>query len=44
MNEYIAVAIDELSLLGIKEAVLSPGSRSTPLSMWFCEHSEIHTY
>ncbi|MCQ2559663.1 MAG: 2-succinyl-5-enolpyruvyl-6-hydroxy-3-cyclohexene-1-carboxylic-acid synthase [Clostridia bacterium] len=30
--------------LGIKEAVLSPGSRSTPLAMWFCQHSQIKTY
>ncbi len=44
MNEYIAAAVDELARLGIKEAVLSPGSRSTPLSMWFCEHSQIKTY
>ncbi len=38
MNEYIAAVVDELYELGIREVVLSPGSRSTPLSMFFCEH------
>lgn len=44
MNEYVAVIVDELSRLGVEDAVLSPGSRSTPLSMWFCEHLEFQTY
>lgn len=38
MNEYIAAAVDELYLLGIRDIVISPGSRSTTLSMLFCEH------
>ncbi len=37
MNEYLAAAVDELYLLGIRQIVISPGSRSTPLSMLFCE-------
>ena len=44
MNEYTAVIVDEIYQLGIKEAILSPGSRSTPLSMWFSEHPDIYTY
>lgn len=44
MNEYIAAVVDELHCLGVKEAVLSPGSRSTPLSMWLCEQTNINTY
>lgn len=39
MKRYIAAAVDELYELGIREAVVSPGSRSTPLSMLFCEHN-----
>lgn len=37
MTNYIAVLIDELNLLGVNHIVISPGSRSTPLSMIFCE-------
>lgn len=37
MTNYIAAFIDELGLLGLKHVVISPGSRSTPLSMTFCE-------
>lgn len=44
MNEYIAAAVDELYELGVREAVMSPGSRSTPLSMFFCEHNGFKTY
>lgn len=43
MNEYLATIVDELYQLGIREAVISPGSRSTPLSMFFCE-SNMETY
>ncbi len=38
MNTYIAAVVDELYELGIRDIVISPGARSTPLSMWFCEH------
>lgn len=37
MTNYIAVLVDELQLLGVNHIVISPGSRSTPLSMLFCE-------
>lgn len=38
MTNYIAALVDELYQLGVREVVISPGSRSTPLSMLFCEH------
>ncbi|MEM5818954.1 MAG: thiamine pyrophosphate-binding protein, partial [Desulfitobacterium hafniense] len=38
MTNYIAALVDELYQLGVREAVISPGSRSTPLSVLFCEY------
>ncbi|WP_298844202.1 2-succinyl-5-enolpyruvyl-6-hydroxy-3-cyclohexene-1-carboxylic-acid synthase [Clostridium sp.] len=38
MTNYIAALVDELYQLGVCEVVISPGSRSTPLSILFCEH------
>lgn len=38
MTNYIAALVDELYQLGVREVVISPGSRSTPLSLLFCEH------
>ncbi|MFA5384191.1 MAG: 2-succinyl-5-enolpyruvyl-6-hydroxy-3-cyclohexene-1-carboxylic-acid synthase [Eubacteriales bacterium] len=38
MTNYIAALVDELYRLGVREVVISPGSRSTPLSILFCEH------
>ncbi|WP_304942777.1 2-succinyl-5-enolpyruvyl-6-hydroxy-3-cyclohexene-1-carboxylic-acid synthase [Vallitalea guaymasensis] len=43
MTNYIGALIDELYLLGIKHVVISPGSRSTPLSMIFME-GDFKTY
>ena len=37
MTNYIGALVDELHLLGVTHVVISPGSRSTPLSMLFCE-------
>lgn len=37
MTNYIAALVDELYQLGVREVVISPGSRSTPLSVLFCE-------
>jgi len=37
MTNYIAAMVDELYQLGIRKVVISPGSRSTPLSILFCE-------
>ncbi len=38
MTNYIAALVDELYRLGVREVVISPGSRSTPLAVLFCEH------
>lgn len=38
MTNYIAALVDELYQLGVREVVISPGSRSTPLSVLFYEH------
>lgn len=38
MTNYIASLVDELYQLGVREVVISPGSRSTPLAILFCEH------
>ena len=38
MTNYIAALVDELYQLGVREVVISPGSRSTPISILFCEH------
>ncbi|MGO5065974.1 2-succinyl-5-enolpyruvyl-6-hydroxy-3-cyclohexene-1-carboxylic-acid synthase [Clostridium sporogenes] len=39
MTNYIAALVDELYLLDIRHVVISPGSRSTPLAMVFCEEN-----
>lgn len=43
MTNYIAALVDELYLLGVKHVIISPGSRSTPLAMVFCE-GDFKTY
>ncbi len=43
MTNYIAALVDELYQLGIEDVVISPGSRSTPLAILFCEH-DFHVY
>ncbi|TCX50897.1 MULTISPECIES: 2-succinyl-5-enolpyruvyl-6-hydroxy-3-cyclohexene-1-carboxylic-acid synthase [unclassified Dehalobacter] len=37
-TNYIAALVDELYQLGVREVVISPGSRSTPLAILFREH------
>lgn len=39
MINYYAALVDELYQLGVREVVISPGGRSTPLAMLFCEHN-----
>ncbi len=38
---WSAVLVDELARCGLRTVVISPGSRSTPLVMAFCDHPDI---
>lgn len=38
MTNFYAALVDELHQLGLREVVISPGSRSTPLALLFYEH------
>ena len=42
-NEYLAPFVDELFNLGVREAVFSPGSRSTAIAMHFEEYKKYDT-
>ena len=44
LTAYIAAFIDELTRMNVKHAVISPGSRSTPISMLMTKHSSIETH
>lgn len=44
LTEYTAAFIDGLSKSGVREVVISPGSRSTPLAILFAEHPNIQVY
>lgn len=44
MNEYIAALVDEFYQLGVRNAVFSPGSRSTTMAMLFTEYEGFETY
>jgi len=39
MTNFFASLVDELYELGVREIILSPGSRSTPMALLFCEHN-----
>lgn len=41
LTRYTANFVDELIKSGIKDVVISPGSRSTPLALAFTEHSDV---
>lgn len=41
---YAASFVDELTKAGIRDAVVSPGSRSTPMAMLMAEHPEINIH
>ncbi|MRG85209.1 2-succinyl-5-enolpyruvyl-6-hydroxy-3-cyclohexene-1-carboxylic-acid synthase [Salinibacillus xinjiangensis] len=42
LTYYVAQFVDELYQSGIKDVVISPGSRSTPLALTFAEHEHIN--
>lgn len=44
MTAYLGAFIDEMARMGISHAVISPGSRSTPLAMLLEENENIQTY
>lgn len=41
ITQYVTSFVDALVQSGLKEVVISPGSRSTPLAMTVCEHEGI---
>jgi len=43
-NNYLAAMVDEFYQLGIRDVVVSPGSRSTSLAMLFEEYGQFSTY
>jgi 2-succinyl-5-enolpyruvyl-6-hydroxy-3-cyclohexene-1-carboxylate synthase len=44
MTAYLASFIRQLSAMDIRHAVISPGSRSTPIAMLLSEHPDFHIY
>ncbi|MBY7143951.1 2-succinyl-5-enolpyruvyl-6-hydroxy-3-cyclohexene-1-carboxylic-acid synthase [Virgibacillus sp. NKC19-3] len=44
LTRYTANFIDELTKSGITDAVISPGSRSTPLALTIAEHEQIKSW
>lgn len=44
LTEYLAAFITGLFQTGVRDVVISPGSRSTPLALLMVEHQEINTY
>lgn len=44
LTSYLAAFIEGLEEAGIKDVVISPGSRSTPLALLFAEHPDIDIY
>lgn len=41
LSKYVTHFVDGLASSGLTDVVLSPGSRSTPLALTFCEHTDI---
>ena len=41
---YVGAFVDELQRVGVRNVVICPGSRSTPLAMAFAEHPKMRTW
>ncbi|WP_379965209.1 2-succinyl-5-enolpyruvyl-6-hydroxy-3-cyclohexene-1-carboxylic-acid synthase [Ectobacillus sp. sgz5001026] len=44
LTYYLGSFVDELAYLHVRDVVISPGSRSTPLALLMAEHADITTY
>ncbi|MGE6298610.1 hypothetical protein, partial [Guptibacillus hwajinpoensis] len=44
LASYVGSFVDELVRSGVKHAVISPGSRSTPLAMVMAEHPLLNVW
>ncbi|WHX39730.1 2-succinyl-5-enolpyruvyl-6-hydroxy-3-cyclohexene-1-carboxylic-acid synthase [Mesobacillus sp. AQ2] len=44
LTAYIAAFVAELSKTGVRDVVISPGSRSTPMALVMAEHPELRTH
>lgn len=44
MTDYLAAFVEEMVQAGVKEAAISPGSRSTPLALLMEEHPTLKTF
>jgi 2-succinyl-5-enolpyruvyl-6-hydroxy-3-cyclohexene-1-carboxylate synthase len=44
LTNYLATFIHEMVTAGVKQAVISPGSRSTPLALLMAEHPTLKTW
>ncbi|MFC3884715.1 2-succinyl-5-enolpyruvyl-6-hydroxy-3-cyclohexene-1-carboxylic-acid synthase [Bacillus songklensis] len=44
LTSYVAAFVDELANVKVKDVVISPGSRSTPLAILMAEHPDIHVH
>ncbi|WP_075982686.1 2-succinyl-5-enolpyruvyl-6-hydroxy-3-cyclohexene-1-carboxylic-acid synthase [Bacillus massilinigeriensis] len=44
LTSYISAFVAELVNCGVKDVVVSPGSRSTPIAMVMAEHKDLHVH
>lgn len=44
LTNYVGAFVDELTRMGVKNVVISPGSRSTPLAILMSDHEQLQTH
>ncbi|WP_261130646.1 2-succinyl-5-enolpyruvyl-6-hydroxy-3-cyclohexene-1-carboxylic-acid synthase [Bacillus sp. Marseille-Q3570] len=44
LTAYVGAFVDELSRVEVRDVVISPGSRSTPLALMFAQHPDIKVW